>query len=418
MKGKIWKAVGLFSIVIFMLSVAASAHAASLTTTIATYVTPVGVVYDPAMHEIFVSNYDSDSIQVISDSTNQQVADISAALTQYPGPPYNLAYDSAKGEIWVAASTGVYAISDATNQVVANVTTNAPASWGTLTQAAYDPKTGEVFVSYSDFTGAYTPYIQVISDSSNTVVANLTQAAITGIIDDSAKSEIFASQYLDSSGLSSGNVYVISAQTNTVTNTISLGGIPGLEAYDSVKGEIFVANSIWNSSAPGGYSYVIDVISDSTNKIIATITVPASVFSGPMAYNPDKGEIYINVGASVAIISDKTNSVVGTVNTNGTISATEGIAYDSGTSTVYAINNPGSLAGYMGSLAVISDPSSSSSGSSPTPTATSNTGTPTSTPKVPEFSSPALALIAAAFAAATLCTVAFARKKQHLDTDK
>ena len=85
-----------------------------------------------------------------------------------------------------------------------------------------------------------------------------------------------------------------------------------------------------------------------------------------MAYNPDKGEIYINDGTSVAIISDKTNSVVGTVNINGTVSSTEGIAYDSGTSTVYAINNPGSLAGYMGSLAVISDASGSSSGSSPT----------------------------------------------------
>ena len=134
-----------------------------------------------------------------------------------------------------------------------------------------------------------------------------------------------------------------------------------------------------------------------------------------MAYNPDKGEIYINDGSSVAIISDKTNRVVGTVNTNGTGSSSGGIAYDSGTSTIYAINNPGSTAGYMGSLAVISDPSSASSGSSPTPTATSSTSTsssanPTSTPTVPEFSSPALALITAAFAAATLCTVAFARK--------
>ena len=418
MKGKIWKIVGLLSIVIFMLSTAASAHAASLTTTIPTHVTPIGVLYDPAMHEIFVSNYDSGDIQVISDSTNQQVADITA-LTQYAGAPYNMAYDSGKGEIWVADATGAYAISDATNQVVANVTTNAPPSWGTLTQAIYDPKSGEVFISYSDFNGASTPYIQVISDSSNTIIANLTQAAITGIVDDSAKSEIFASQYLDSSGSISGNVYVISAQTNAVTATIPLGGIPGGAAYDSVKGEIFVANSIWKS---GGYSNVIEVISDSTNKITATINAPTSV-SGPMTYNPDKGEIYMNEGASVAIISDKTNNVVGTVNTNGTISSSEGIAYDSGTSTVYAINNPGSLAGYMGSLAVISDPSSSTGTSNPTSTLPPSTGTsssasPATSPTVPEFSSPALALIAAALVAATLCTVAFARKKQRLDTHK
>ena len=120
MKAKIWKLLGLLSIVIFMLSIAGSVHAASLTTTITTDVTPVGVVYDPAMHEIFVSNYDSGDIQVISDSTNQQVADVTA-LTQYAGAPFNLAYDSVKGEIWVADATGAYAISDATNQIVANV---------------------------------------------------------------------------------------------------------------------------------------------------------------------------------------------------------------------------------------------------------------------------------------------------------
>ena len=69
-------------------------------------------------------------IQVISDSTNTVVADITA-LTQYRRPSLNLAYDSGKGEIWVADATGAYAISDATNQVVANVT-NIISSWGTL----------------------------------------------------------------------------------------------------------------------------------------------------------------------------------------------------------------------------------------------------------------------------------------------
>ena len=36
-----------------------------------------------------------------------------------------------------------------------------------------------------------------------------------------------------------------------------------------------------------------------------------------MAYNPNKGEIYMNNGASITIISDNSNSVVGTINTNG-----------------------------------------------------------------------------------------------------
>ena len=180
MKGKIWKIVGLLSIVIFILSTAASVHAQSVTTTIATQVTPVGIVYDPAMNEIFVSNYDSGDIQVISDSTNTQVADITA-LTQYAGAPFHLAYDSVKGEIWVADATGAYAISDATNQVVANVTANQG-----FENAVFDPKTGEVFMYYN---GAIT----VISDSTNSIIANISQS-VTGMVDDSAKSEIFALQ--------------------------------------------------------------------------------------------------------------------------------------------------------------------------------------------------------------------------------
>ena len=409
MKIKIWKLLGLLSIVIFMLSIAGSVHAASLTSTIKTGVGPIGVVYDPAMHEIFVDNYYGGDIQVISDSTNQQVADVTA-LTQYAGAPFNLAYDSVKGEIWVADATGAYAISDATNQIVANVTNIIP-SWGTLWQIAYDPGTGEVFVNCNTFTGVGSPYMQVISDSSNTIIANVTQAgslfASGSFVDDSAKSEIFAA--------GTSEIYVISAKTNTVTNTIPVSGTPGEFAYDSGKGEIFFINSVYNSSALNNYSNVLQAISDSTYKVTATINLPTSV-GGAMAYNPNKGEIYIDDGTAIAIFSDSTNNLVGTVNTNGTAGS---IAYDSGTGTVYAINNEGSTSGSMGSLAVISDPSSSTgtSTSTSTSTPTSSTGTsatasPTSTPKVPEFSNAALISVAAAIVAVTLCTVALTARRR------
>ncbi len=401
MKSKVWKLLGLLSIVIFMLSIAGSVHAASLTTTIATKVTPVGVVYDPATHEIFVSNYDSGDIQVISDSTNQQVADITA-LTQYAGAPFNLAYDSVKGEIWVADATGAYAISDTTNQIVANVSdTNG------LEQATFDPNTGQVFMYYN---GA----IAVISDSSNAIIANITQN-VSGIVDDSSKSEIFAAQSGGSGG--SRSDLVISANTNAVTTTIPVSGSPYYIAYDSGKGEIFVAGSVFDSNT-GSDSYNIQVISDSTNKVVATIDLPTSANLGAMAYNPNKGEIYMNNGASISIISDTSNSVVGTVNTNGYASTSNGIAYDSGTSTVYAINNPGSTSGSMGSLAVVSDPSSGTSTSSPTSTATSSTGTSTptgstSTPKVPEFSSVALISVVVAMITLTVSAVAWKAKTKN-----
>jgi DNA-binding beta-propeller fold protein YncE len=393
MKVKVWKLLDLIAIAIFMLSIAGSVHAQSLTTTITTGVTPVSVAYDPATHEIFVDNYVGGDVQVISDSTNQQVADVTA-LTQYAGAPFDLAYDSVKGEIWVADATGAYAISDTTNQIVANVSdTNG------FEQAAFDPKTGEVFMAYGGV-------ISVISDSTNTIIANLTQS-VNWMVDDSAKSEIFAGD------ASSAVVDVISANSNDLTATIPVPSSANSLAYDSGKGEVFVGCWPAFDTNPS-----VQVISDSSNKIVATINLQA----GTMAYNPNKGEIYSNNGATISIISDKTNSVVGTVNTNGTESSQTGIAFDSGTNTIYAINNPGSTEGFMGSLAVISDASSVTSTSSPTSASTSSTGTPTSigstsTPKVPEFSSSALVSVGIAMIALTVSVMTLnARTKKSLRT--
>jgi DNA-binding beta-propeller fold protein YncE len=111
MKIKIWKIVGLLSIVIFMLSAAASAQAATLTTTIATHVTPMKVVYDPAVHEIFVSNYDSGDIQVISDSTDKVVATINLPTSVNIGA---MAYNPNKGEIYMndGASVAIISVQD------------------------------------------------------------------------------------------------------------------------------------------------------------------------------------------------------------------------------------------------------------------------------------------------------------------
>ena len=77
------------------------------------------------------------------------------ALSQYSSSPFSLAYDSNKGEIWVANSTRASPISDATNQIVANVTNLDLA--GQFSHIAYDPGTGEVFVNCNTFAGSVPP---------------------------------------------------------------------------------------------------------------------------------------------------------------------------------------------------------------------------------------------------------------------
>ncbi len=57
---------------------------------------PYGVAYDSAKGEIFVVNLHDNNVMVISDSTNAVVATIPVGQS-----PYNIAYDSAKGELFV-----------------------------------------------------------------------------------------------------------------------------------------------------------------------------------------------------------------------------------------------------------------------------------------------------------------------------
>lgn len=376
-KEKVWKLLGLFSMMIFLFSTVASVHAESLTTTITVGSEPVGVAYDPSMHEVFVANYVGGDIQVISDNTNAVVADI-ITLTQYAGAPYDIAYDSGKGEVWIADDTGAYAISEATNAVVANVTNGLEPH---LTRIAYDSGMGELFVTPSYYDVPTPNVVQVISDSTNTIVANITGGVPFAMVYDKAKSEIFVSESQASANGGNGYIAVISDKTNSVVTTIPIsnGGFVGFLAYDSGKGEIFAQTS----------SNTVSVISDSSNKVVATVNTGYLTGQGNMAYDSSNGEIYVNALNAIVGVSDSNNKVVSSLNTNFT--SPQDIAYDSGTAQLYAANS-----GIPGSVAVV----------------LVSGGTSTSTPTVPEFSNSALTLIAVAIGSTTLCTVAVATRKR------
>ena len=70
---------------------------------------------------MFVANYGANTVSVISDTTDKAITNVSVGVY-----PEAVAYDSAKGEIFVASGTSrtagtVTVISDATNTVVATV---------------------------------------------------------------------------------------------------------------------------------------------------------------------------------------------------------------------------------------------------------------------------------------------------------
>jgi YVTN family beta-propeller protein len=114
---------------------------------------PYCAAYDSGMGEIFVTNYNSSSVSVISDNSNTVVANITS-LKQ----PFGCVYDSGKGEIYVVNYDFISVISDCNNTIVANVPSVVQSQ-----SIVYDSGKGEIFVPNSEH-----GTVSVISDSLET----------------------------------------------------------------------------------------------------------------------------------------------------------------------------------------------------------------------------------------------------------
>ena len=247
--------------------------------------------------------------------------------------PATMAYDPAKGEIFaqtgsISGNAFVWVISDSTDKIVANITEGlACAEFSCYTgDVVYDSGRGLIFTAYGAQgvgVGVF-PLFSVISDSNNSLVTTINwntpgnsqynwPVQPTAMVYDSGKGEIFVSDVHD------GNVFVISDSTYAIIATIAVEPSAGEMAYDSAKGEVFVANY-----------YQVSVINDSTNKIVANISVSAT----SLAYDRTKGEVFAYNGNSIAVISDSTNEVVATV--NGITGGSSTIAYDPAKGEIFA----------------------------------------------------------------------------------
>ncbi len=242
------------------------------------------VAYDSGQNEIYVSNMDG-TVSVISDKSNSVVQTINPnyGCCDY-GVLGAITYDSAKDEVFVAHpySNFVSVISDRTNTIVANITVTAGPS-----AIAYDSGKGEVFVASSGYATLPPPSgshaaIDVISDRTNSVVASLPVIAVRDLVYDSAKNEVFAT------GLGADNVtqvFAISDATNGVAGNVTLPNNPHALVYDSGRGEIYASSGstegiyvISDSSEVTSTSATSSSTSSTTST--ASITTSSSTFIG------------------------------------------------------------------------------------------------------------------------------------------
>ena len=366
----------MISIMIFVVSAANSVHAQTSISGVGVF--PGAVAYDSTTNQIFVVDATGGALSVISGSTDQVTQTIALPYT-----PEGLVYDSGQNAMYISTSGGICVLPNGANAVSETIANTQ----GSGASIVYDSGMGYIFVDAANG-------VQVIKDSSNTVTANITVPNPGPLVYDSSAKAVYMSESVGT------DVFVISDKTlqlNKTPITVSSDPYenPGSLAYDSALGRIFVTNST-----------DVSVIQDSNNKIVEVVHNVANLNSSPgtLVY-VGNNEIICSNGA---IISDKTNSVVSTLDV-GTNPAD--IAYDSGTGQIFVSNgnDPGTVTYVSVSSAI---PSTASPTSSP-----SSSSAATSTPKVPEFSSAAfvsvgIAMVALAASAVTLK----ARTKKSLRT--
>jgi YVTN family beta-propeller protein len=244
-------------------------------------------------------------VSVILDSNNTVIANVTTVQTN--GQNNGLVYDSGKGEIFASSGDGynletglpptITVIPDSNDSAVA--TTINAGSFGNSaynfpyepTRMAYDSGKNEIFIVDPGAYGSGTVY--VMNDSTYTLFASIGGVGNSGgdLVYDSGRGEIFVANE------GSNTVSIISDSNNTVVANVTVGSSPYGMAYDSSKGEVFVFNEGDNT---------VSVINDTSDTVIANVTgVTATPFS-TIAYDAGTGMVF----AGNAVISDSSNSII------------------------------------------------------------------------------------------------------------
>ncbi len=265
---------------------------------------PTDLVYDSGRGEIWVNN-GSYSVTVISDNTNAVIATVNVP----DGSAFasTMAYDPGKAEIFVTLFSEVAVVSDSTYDEIATIPSDAP--YG----LAYDSAKGEIFVADA---GSNTT--SIVSDSNNTVIASVYVEYPYGVAYDSGKGEIFVANgysrfypvpfstdtvtvISDSQNLTPPSVFasadsVSRGQTSNLTSNVTTGASPYSYQWfaKAPRGSIYarIENATSpnyrfetsRSTATGNWSFMLQVTDTTGAAVNATATVTVnSALASPIA---------------------------------------------------------------------------------------------------------------------------------------
>jgi YVTN family beta-propeller protein len=282
---------------------------------------PFGIAYNSANNNMYVANFGSSTVSVISGSTDSVIASILVGRL-----PHSIAYvppHSNKLYVTNEGSDDVYVINGATNRVIKNIPVG-DRPWG----IAYNPSTNNVYVA--NFANGT---VSVINTSNDTLISTITLPNI------SSPSQRPSLHYLTYASSNQG-IYVSGLRQVSAINTASNADVkdsifppsgPGMPpfgvAYNSNNNRVYVTGF-----ASSGMVFTLNP--DTNNFEGSGIPVGSAPYG--IVYNPTNKNMYVTNALSNTIsVINRTNSVIATIPTG---SLPIGIAYNPNNGHIYVTN--------------------------------------------------------------------------------
>jgi YVTN family beta-propeller protein len=251
---------------------------------------PTGVAYDPASNLIFVTNYGSATVSVISGTAVVKTLHIGK-------DPETIIYDPKNTLLYTvnSGSSNVSVINGTTEKVIGTIS-----GFATLFPVTvYDPSNGAVYLfSHSGVSGASTMYRLPTSTPWTFTSIRL------GDYSDYATYDPATTDLVVSNELSS-NLSIVNSASNAVS-TIALksGSYPGNSVYNPTNKDVYIVNE---GNLGIAYKSGNVTVVGSANTVVKTVSVAPHPIT--IALNPSNHDVYV-LNVTIGSVGYSTNCTV------------------------------------------------------------------------------------------------------------
>ncbi|HKR74859.1 MAG TPA: YncE family protein [Candidatus Nitrosocosmicus sp.] len=259
---------------------------------------PFDLIYNNINGNIYVANFDSNSVSVIDSTTNQVIATIPVEQK-----PRHIILNTENGNLYVinSGSNSVSVIDPTTNQVIATIPVNDRPTGG-----VYNPESETILVGNKDN-----------SSAGNTLT--IIDAATNEVIDDGEAgywpwSMVFnpINEDIYVTNRNTESLTVIDGDSNEEEEVIPVGSDPVGIAVNPESQKIYVTHNKGNDAG------TVSVLDADTNEIIDVISLGNQTRPLAVTFNPNNNTIYVTDQANktIFLIDCSTDTLLGNLSTS------------------------------------------------------------------------------------------------------